>query len=246
MKDGKINPVHLMKKEDGDRPGFYIVDGLSTYTVCESTGINSLNAILHPWNDDPSDMMIDLNTDNHRSSKELYLMAENCYKKLSLGQGSRTDLSGKVKEDDIYLRIAKRLNVKSGSMIRSFLRIGRTQESYFIDIDRGVTSPDYAYRACVAIEKKRKGDNVDQNGYVSTSTTAPDFTEGDNTDDTDPAVEFEYKDGLSKNVKSVLKKIEKMPENEIRTLFNHLSVSADVCICCGKKINHDGEGDVIS
>ena len=93
MKEGKINPVHLMKKEEGDRPGLYIVDGLSTYTVCDSSGINVLNAIVHPWNDDPSDMMIDLNTDNHKSSKELYLMAEDCYKKLSIGHGFRT--SGK-------------------------------------------------------------------------------------------------------------------------------------------------------
>ena len=38
MKDGKINPIHLMNKDDGDRLGLYIVDGLSTYTVCESSG----------------------------------------------------------------------------------------------------------------------------------------------------------------------------------------------------------------
>ena len=239
MKDGKWNPIHVMYKEDGDRPGYYMVDGVSTFTVAEALKIEELPAIVHPWSDDPTDMMVDLNTNEHRTSKGLYLMAEVYWKKYSPGQGSRTDLTGQVKEEDTYDKIARKLKLKSGHIVKQHLRIGRTNESFFISMDKGETSLSKAYFDCVAIEKQKSKSQEQEGEYVSSTTEEPEFTDPASTDAADPAIEFEYKDGVSKEVKSILKKFEKLSDENIKMFFHVLSVNADICVCCGSKM--DGE-----
>ena len=246
MKDGKWNPIHLMLKEDGDRPGYYLVDGVSTFTVAEALKMEELPAIVHPWIDDPIDMMVDLNTNEHRTSKGLYLMAKEYWKKYSPGQGCRTDLTDQAKGEDTYDKIARKLKVKCGNIVKQHLRIGRTNESFFVSIDKGETSLSKAYFDCVAIEKQKSKSQEQESEYVSSTTEEPEFTDPASTDAADPAIEFEYKDSLSKEVKSLLKRLEKLSDNDIRAFFHQLSINSDVCVCCGGKPNTDGGEDVVA
>lgn len=245
MKDGKLNPVHLMKMEDQEG-AFYIVDGVSTISLCDLLGITKVDAIIHEWSDDPIDLMIDLNTNEHRKTKELYMMAEALWKLLAPGQGKRSDLLGDESSTTSYDRIARRLKLKSGNLVKQLLRVGRTQESYFTDVDNGVTPLDKAYRDCVTIEKRRKEVDPSQSfsNYVSTATVAPSFSDPDTTDSTDPAVKFEYQDGFSKNIKAVLKSFQKLTDDEMKKLFNHLSMQDGRCVCCGKPNDQYGKEDV--
>jgi hypothetical protein len=246
MTNGKSNPVHLMEKKRGKGSGYYLIDGLSTYTIAEALGIEELPAIVHPWSDDPVDIMVDLNTNEHRSSKGLYLMAEEYYKKYSPGQGSRTDLTDQVKGEDIYAKIARKLKLKTGDIVKKHLRIGRTNESFFVSMDKGETSLSKAYLDCVAIEKQKTKSEEQGSEFVSSSTEEPEFSDPASTDNTDPAIEFEYKDSFSKNVKSLLQKLEKLSDDEIRIFFHHLSVDKEVCVCCGRKLDSDGQEDIVA
>ncbi len=261
-KGGRKNPIHLMLKIEGENPGYYIVDGVSTVEIYKTIGKVEIHAIVHDWEDDPMHLMIDLNTNEYSCSKELYLMAEACWKRWAPGQGKRTDISGKMKEGDTYKRIAMRLKIKSSHFIKQLLRVGRTQESYFIDIDAGLTPLDLAYRDCIEIEKKKvqnknaqvskvnvqPGDeNIPAVGeHMSTMTIIPEFTEPDTTDEEDPAIKYQYQNGNTKHVDSVIKKIDKLTDDENRQLFRSLSVDHNVCVCCGKPIENDGMEDVQS
>ncbi len=253
MKDGKWNPIHLMKKEDGDRPGLYLIDGVSTLTIAEALMLEELPAVIHEWSDDPLEIMTDLNTNEHHSSKGLYLLAEAHYKKYAAGQGTRTDLQDSTDDRNLYDRIAKKLKVKNGTIVKKLLRVGRTQESFFTSIDMGETPLGIAYRDCIAIEKqKREAMDERSEETASTATKAPEYSQEDvgeipvfcaseSTSETNPAIEYQYQDGVSKNVKEALKKLEKLSDSEVKMFFQVLTVDNDICICCGKKIEEEGE-----
>lgn len=240
LSNEKLNPVHLMKPENA-QSGYYIIDGASTITVYEATGKNTLYAIVHDWCEDPINLMIDLNTNEHRKSKEQYMLAEALYELIAPGQGKRTDLRNGESENT-YDRIAKRLKLDSGTQVKKLLRVGRTQESYFTDIDSGYTALDRAYRDCVSIEKKIKESNeiATDDNFVSTSSDIPEFTEPGTTGDSDLSIKYEYEDGLSKNLKMILKNFQKLTDDEIRNMNYYFSSVTGTCVCCGRENNSNG------
>lgn len=246
MSGEKLNPVHLMKQDNEDG-GYYIIDGASTITVCETLGKSEIDAIIYNWLADPITLMIDLNTNEHRKHKELYMMAEAMWEKMSPGQGKRTDLSGE-ESGNTYNRIADRLKLKSGNLIKQLLRVGRTQESFFSDIDSGLTPLDKAYRDCVNIEKKRKEENEAGAlvNFVGTTTNAPEFSELDTTSETDPAIQYEYNGGFSKNFKTILNNLQKLSGDDMRKLNHYFSSETGTCVCCGRENNSSAREGVQS
>ena len=98
----------------------------------------------------------------------------------------------------------------------------------------------------VTMKGKGKDDVKTKNDRVTSSTDKPEFSDPDTTDNSDPAVKYEYDNGLSKKINTILNNLQKLSDDETQKLFAYLSTDGGICVCCRRPTDNHGGEDVQS